>query len=255
MTAKYENVHWENRDGIAIITIDRPKALNALNMATMKELHALFAEVAHDETVDVIILTGAGEKAFVAGADIKEMAAMDTLSGRDWGRFGQAVTQQLEDAPQPVIAEVNGYALGGGCELTLACDFRYASENAQFGQPEVKWGICAGFGASQRLTRAVGPAMAKELLYTADFIDAQEALRIGLVNRVVPQKDLLETALATAKRIQKNAKVAVRATKRSVLAGQDLDQRNAIELEAQYFGICFATEDQTKRMQSFGKKK
>ena len=147
MTAKYENVHWENRDGIAIITIDRPKALNALNMATMKELHALFAEVAHDETVDVIILTGAGEKAFVAGADIKEMAAMDTLSGRDWGRFGQAVTQQLEDAPQPVIAAVNGYALGGGCELSLACDFRYASENAQFGQPEVKWGICAGFGA------------------------------------------------------------------------------------------------------------
>lgn len=150
---------------------------------------------------------------------------------------------------------MNGYALGGGCELTLACDFRYASEKAQFGQPEVKWGICAGFGASQGLTRAVGPAMAKELLYTADFIDAREALRIGLVNRVVPQKDLLETALATARRIQKNAKAAVRATKRSVLAGQDLDQRNAIELEAQYFGICFATEDQTKRMQLFGKKK
>lgn len=253
-TTGWENVKVKIEDRIGIVTVCRPKALNALNLATMKELDCLFSMFQQETEVDVLIITGDGERSFVAGADIKEMAKMDTLMGRKWGEYGQSVMQRLEDMPYPVIAAVNGFALGGGCELTLACDFRYASENAKFGQPEVKWGICAGFGASQRLTRAVGPAMAKELLYTADMIDAQEALRIGLVNRVVPQAELLPTAIATAKRIQANAPLAVQFTKRSILHGQNLDQRAAISYEAQLFGLCFATEDQKKRMASFGKK-
>lgn len=253
-TDGWENVAIAVQDGIATVRVNRPQALNALNMATMKELDALFAQLATADDIDVVILTGAGDRAFVAGADIKEMAKMDTIAGRDWGAFGQQVMQRIEDLPQPVIAAVNGFALGGGCELSLACDIRYASDNAKFGQPEVKWGICAGFGGSQRLVRAVGPGMAKEMLYTADMIDAQEALRIGLVNRVLPQAELLPAVWELARKIQANARFAVRATKRSILHGQDMDQRAAIEHEAQLFGLCFATEDQRVRMESFGKK-
>ncbi len=253
-TTGWENVRVEIKDRIGIITVSRPNALNALNLATMKELDCLFSMFEQEDDVDVVILTGDGDRSFVAGADIKEMAEMDTLEGRKWGMYGQSVLQRLEDMPHPVIGAINGFALGGGCELALACDFRYASENAKFGQPEVKWGICAGFGASQRLVRAVGPAMAKEILYTADMIDAQEALRIGLVNRVLPQEELLPAAMETAKKIQENARLAVRFTKRSILHGQDMDQRAAISYEAQLFGLCFATEDQKERMASFGKK-
>jgi len=253
-TDGWTNVAIEITDGIAVVRVNRPKALNALNAATMRELDALFAELAAADEIDVVVLTGAGDRAFVAGADIKEMAKMDTIAGRDWGAFGQRVMQRIEDLPQPVIAAVNGFALGGGCELSLACDIRYASDTAKFGQPEVKWGICAGFGGSQRLVRAVGPAMAKEMLYTAGMIDAEEALRIGLVNRVLPQAELLPAVLELARNIQANARFAVRATKRAILHGQDMDQRAAIEHEAQLFGLCFATDDQRVRMESFGKK-
>ncbi|MCI5837538.1 MAG: enoyl-CoA hydratase-related protein [Veillonellaceae bacterium] len=255
-TTGWKNVRIrEEEEGIAVVRIARPEALNALNVETMKELDCLFSMLQTDPEIDVVIVTGEGERAFVAGADIKEMAAMDTLEGRKWGLYGQQVLQRLEDMVQPVIAAVNGFALGGGCELALACDFRYAAPNAVFGQPEVKWGICAGFGATQRLVRAVGPGMAKELLYTAEFISAEEALRIGLVNRVVPQEELLPTALATAKTIRANAKQAVQSTKQAILHGQDLDQRAGIAYEAQLFGMCFATAEQKERMASFGKKK
>lgn len=253
-TTGWKNVKISIEDRIALVTISRPSALNALNVETMKELDCLFAMLEQETEIDVVIITGEGERSFVAGADIKEMAEMDTLEGRKWGLYGQSVLQRLEDMPHVVIAAVNGFALGGGCELALACDFRYAAENATFGQPEVKWGICAGFGATQRLVRAVGPAMAKELLYTADFIDAEEALRIGLVNRVLPQKELLPAVIEVAKRIQANSHHAVQFTKRAILHGQDMDQRAAISYEAQLFGLCFATEDQKKRMASFGKK-
>lgn len=253
-TTGWKNVQVRIEDGIGVVTISRPDALNALNLETMKELDCLFSMFEQETEVDVVIVTGEGDRSFVAGADIKEMALMDTLEGRKWGEYGQSVMQRLEDMPQPVIAAINGFALGGGCEMALACDFRYASDNAKFGQPEVKWGICAGFGATQRLVRAVGPAMAKELLYTADMIDASEALRIGLVNRVVPLAELLPTAVATAKRIQANARLAVQFTKRAILHGQDMDQHRAISHEAQLFGLCFATDDQKTRMASFGKK-
>ena len=253
-TTGWKNVKIAIEDRIALVTISRPEALNALNVETMKELDCLFSMLEQETEIDVVVITGEGDRSFVAGADIKEMAEMDTLEGRKWGMYGQSVLQRLEDMPHVVIAAVNGFALGGGCELALACDFRYAADNAKFGQPEVKWGICAGFGGTQRLVRAVGPGMAKELLYTADFIDAQEALRIGLVNRVLPQTELLPAVMEVAKRIQANSHHAVQFTKRVILHGQDMDQRAAISYEAQLFGLCFATEDQKKRMASFGKK-
>lgn len=253
-TTGWKNVKIAIEDRIALVTISRPEALNALNVETMKELDCLFSMLEQETEIDVVVITGEGDRSFVAGADIKEMAEMDTLEGRKWGMYGQSVLQRLEDMPHVVIAAVNGFALGGGCELALACDFRYAADNAKFGQPEVKWGICAGFGGTQRLVRAVGPGMAKELLYTADFIDAQEALRIGLVNRVLPQTELLPAVMEVAKRIQANSHHAVQFTKRVILHGQDMDQRAAISYEAQLFGLCFATEDQKKRMATFGKK-
>lgn len=248
----WNNLLVTNEDGIVTVMINRPKAMNAINMELMKELEAFFSGLYDAPEADVVILTGAGDKAFVAGADIKEMAVMDAHSGRDWALLGERVTSLIERAPQPVIAAVNGYALGGGCELALACDFRYASANAKLGQPEAKWGINACFGGTQRLARAVGTGMAKELLYTARFIDAAEALRIGLVNRVLPdQAALMEAALATAKEIQASGKCAVRYTKLVVNDGRDLDIDAAIAAEAQYFGLCFDDPEQKARMTAF----
>lgn len=248
----WKNLLVDNQDGIVTVTINRPKAMNAINMELMKELEAFFTGLYDAPEADVVILTGAGDKAFVAGADIKEMAVMDAHSGRDWALLGERVTSLIERAPQPVIAAVNGYALGGGCELALACDFRYASANAKLGQPEAKWGINACFGGTQRLARAVGTGMAKELLYTARFIDATEALRIGLVNRVLPdQASLMDAAIATAKEIQASGKCAVRYTKLVVNDGRDLDIDAAIAAEAQYFGLCFDDPEQKARMTAF----
>lgn len=248
----WKNLLVDNQVGIVTVTVNRPKAMNAINMELMKELEAFFAGLADAPEADVVIFTGSGEKAFVAGADIKEMAVMDHESGRAWALLGERVTSLIEKAPQPVIAAVNGYALGGGCELALACDFRYASANAQLGQPEAKWGINACFGGTQRLARAVGAPMAKELLYTARFIDAAEALRIGLVNRVLPDKAaLMEAALATAKEIQRSGKCAVRYTKLLVNDGRDADIDKAIAAEAQYFGLCFDDPEQKARMTAF----
>ncbi len=252
VTDGWNDLLVSNEGGIVTVTINRPKALNAINMELMKELEAFFEGLKDAPEADVIILTGAGERSFVAGADINEMAVMDSQTGRGWALLGERVTSLIERAPQPVIAAVNGYALGGGCELALACDFRYASANAKMGQLEAKWGINACFGGTQRLSRAVGAPMAKELLYTARAIDADEALRIGLVNRVLPDKEsLMAAAIATAKAIQGSGKCAVRYTKLLVNDGRDMPIDAAIAAEAQYFGLCFDDPEQKARMTAF----
>ena len=251
----YENINYTAENGIATIAINRPKALNALNLATLTELKDVVEKIAVDKTVQVVIITGAGEKSFVAGADIVEMSTKNAVEGRVWGQVGQNVFTEIENLPQPVIAAVNGFALGGGCELACACDIRYASENAKFGQPEVGLGITPGFGGTQRLTRVVGRGHAKELIYTANIIDAQEALRIGLVNQVVPQAELMDAVMKVAKTITKKAPVAVQLAKAAINRGINCDVVTGIAYEAEVFGLCFATADQKEGMKAFIEKR
>ncbi|WP_122628052.1 short-chain-enoyl-CoA hydratase [Lucifera butyrica] len=252
---QFENLLFEKDNGIGMITINRPKALNALNGATLSELDALCDQLAKDNSVKVVIVTGSGEKAFIAGADITEMQPMSAVEGRNWGKFGQAVFNKLENLPQPVIAAVNGFALGGGCELAMACDIRIASEKAKFGQPEVTLGITPGFGGTQRLPRLVGKGRAKELLYTGDMIDAAEAYRIGLVNKVVPPEELLTVAKGMAAKILSRAAVAVQLCKAAVNEGMDMDLDSGVAYEAEVFGLCFATADQKEGMTAFTEKR
>lgn len=251
----YENINYTVENGIATIAINRPKALNALNLATLTELKDVVEKIAVDKAVQVVVITGAGEKSFVAGADIVEMSTKNAVEGRVWGQVGQNIFTEIENLPQPVIAAVNGFALGGGCELACACDIRYASENAKFGQPEVSLGITPGFGGTQRLTRVVGRGHAKELIYTANIIDAQEALRIGLVNKVVPQAELMDTVMKVAKTITKKAPVAVQLAKAAINRGINCDVVTGISYEAEVFGLCFATEDQKEGMKAFIEKR
>ncbi len=251
----YQNLLFVNQDGIGIITLNRPKALNALNGQLMLEISHLADEIAKDETVKVVIITGSGDKAFVAGADITEMQPMSAIEGRNWGKLGQATFAKIENLPQPVIAAVNGFALGGGCELAMACDIRIASERAKFGQPEVSLGITPGFAGTQRLARLVGRGIAKELLFTGDMIDAAEAYRIGLANRVVPAEQLMDTAKELAQKIMSRAPVAVQLCKAAVNEGMDMDQDSAVAYEAEVFGLCFATADQTEGMSAFVEKR
>ncbi len=251
----YENINYTVENGIATIAINRPKALNALNLATLTELKDVVEKIAVDKAVQVVIITGAGEKSFVAGADIVEMSTKNAVEGRVWGQVGQNIFTEIENLPQPVIAAVNGFALGGGCELACACDIRYASENAKFGQPEVGLGITPGFGGTQRLTRVVGRGHAKELIYTANIIDAQEALRIGLVNKVVPQAELMDAVMKLAKTITKKAPVAVQLAKAAINRGINCDVVTGISYEAEVFGLCFATADQKEGMKAFIEKR
>ena len=251
----YENINYTVENGIATIDINRPKALNALNLATLTELKDVVEKIAVDKAVQVVIITGAGEKSFVAGADIVEMSTKNAVEGRVWGQVGQNIFTEIENLPQPVIAAVNGFALGGGCELACACDIRYASENAKFGQPEVGLGITPGFGGTQRLTRVVGRGHAKELIYTANIIDAQEALRIGLVNKVVPQAELMDAVMKLAKTITKKAPVAVQLAKAAINRGINCDVVTGISYEAEVFGLCFATADQKEGMKAFIEKR
>lgn len=251
----YQNLLFVNQDGIGIITLNRPKALNALNGQLMLEISHLADEIAKDETVKVVIIIGSGDKAFVAGADITEMQPMSAIEGRNWGKLGQATFAKIENLPQPVIAAVNGFALGGGCELAMACDIRVASERAKFGQPEVSLGITPGFAGTQRLARLVGRGIAKELLFTGDMIDAAEAYRIGLANRVVPAEQLMDTAKELAQKIMSRAPVAVQLCKAAVNEGMDMDQDSAVAYEAEVFGLCFATADQTEGMSAFVEKR
>lgn len=243
-------VNYEVKDYIAVVTINRPEALNALNSQVLDELGKVFDAVDVNE-VRVIILTGAGEKSFVAGADIGEMSTLTEQEGVAFGKKGNDVFRKIEACPVPVIAAVNGFALGGGNELALSCDIRICSENAVFGQPEVGLGITPGFGGTQRLARVINPGKAKELIYSAKNIKAPEALALGLVNAVYSSEELMDAALKMASRIAGNAPVAVRACKKAINDGLQVDIDSAIVIEEKLFGSCFATQDQKDGMAAF----
>ncbi|MCQ2492162.1 MAG: enoyl-CoA hydratase-related protein [Lachnospiraceae bacterium] len=243
-------VNYEQEGYVGVITINRPKALNALNSEVLKDLEAVIDAVDID-TTRCLILTGAGEKSFVAGADIGEMSSLTKAEGEAFGKIGNDVFRKLETLPVPVIAAINGFALGGGCEIAMSCDIRLAAENAIFGQPEVGLGITPGFGGTQRLARIVGVGKAKEIIYTAFNIKADEALRIGLVNAVYPQEELMAKAQKMAAKIASNAPIAVRNCKKAINDGLQVDMDAAIVIEEKLFGDCFETEDQKAGMGNF----
>jgi enoyl-CoA hydratase/carnithine racemase len=251
----FKHLKYEKKDGIAYIAVNRPDVRNALNSATISELGTAFDTAGADAEVRVVILTGSGEKAFVAGADINELSKLTPLAGKEYALAGQAVFSAIEQLGKPVIAAVNGYALGGGCELAMACTFRIASENAVLGQPEVKLGIIPGYGGSQRLPRLVGRGPALQMLLTGEPIPAAEALRIGLVNQVVPQAELLSTAEAIAKKIMANAPLAVKFCLDVVNRGMETSQEAGQHLEATLFGLCCATEDAKEGTKAFLEKR
>ncbi|MEA4825726.1 MAG: short-chain-enoyl-CoA hydratase [Clostridium sp.] len=252
---EFKNVILTKENGIGYLTINRPKALNALNSETLGEICSAVDEISKDDEILVVILTGAGEKSFVAGADISEMKDMNVIEGRKFGILGNKAFRAIETLEKPVIAAVNGFALGGGCELSMACDMRIASTNAKFAQPEAGLGITPGFGGTQRLPRLVGMGMAKQLIYTTNMIDAQEAYRIGLVNKVVALEELISEAEKIAKDIIKNAPFAVKLCKQAINRGMQVDMDTAIAFEAELFGACFSTEDQTEGMTAFIEKR
>ena len=247
-------ITYEQEGFVGIITINRPKALNALNSEVLKELDACLDGV-NLETTRALILTGAGEKSFVAGADIGEMSTLTKAEGEAFGKIGNDVFRKLETFPIPVIAAVNGFALGGGCEISMSCDIRICSDNALFGQPEVGLGITPGFGGTQRLARIIGVGKAKEMIYAATNIKADEALRIGLVNAVYPLEELMPAAKKLAGKIAKNAPIAVRACKKAINEGLDVDMDKAIVIEEKLFGNCFESEDQKEGMAAFLEKR
>lgn len=252
---EFKNLILTSKNGIGYLTINRPKALNALNSETLNEIYLAIEEISKDDNIFVVILTGTGEKSFVAGADISEMKSMNVIQGREFGILGNKTFRAIETLEKPVIAAVNGFALGGGCELSMACDVRIASTNAKFGQPEAGLGITPGFGGTQRMPRLVGMGMAKELIYTTNIIDAQEAYRIGLVNKVVPLEELMPTAIKLANDMIKNAPIAVKLCKQAINRGMQVDIDTAIAFEAELFGACFSTEDQTEGMTAFVEKR
>ncbi len=231
--------------------VNKPEVLNILDTPTVLEIEQCFRALNVDENVSVIIITGAGEKAFIAGGDIKEMQVKTSIEGREYGRNGQRALFAIENCTKPVIAAVNGYALGGGTELAMACDIIIASERAKFGQPEVGLGVTPGFAGTQRLPRIVGRGMGKELIYTGRMADAEEAQRIGLVNRVVPHEMLMKEALALAENIADNGQQAVRSCKELVNFAMDVDLHSGLEKEMGAFGACFSTEDQKEGMDAF----
>lgn len=247
-------VTYEQKEFVGVITINRPKALNALNAEVLEDLEKVIDEVNLEET-RCLIITGAGEKSFVAGADIAAMSNMTQEEGRAFAAKGNAVFRKIETFPIPVIAAVNGFALGGGCELSMSCDIRLAADTAVFAQPEVSLGITAGFGGTQRLARIIGVGKAKELLYTTGKIKAEEALSLGLVNAVYPLEELMDAAMKLAGKIARNAPIAVRATKKAINDGLQVDMDKAIDVEVQNFGTCFETEDQKNAMAAFVEKR
>jgi enoyl-CoA hydratase len=251
----YENISLSVEEGIAILKVNRPKVLNALNRATLLEIQRALKELEKDPGVRVLIITGEGEKAFVAGADISEMAPMNPKEAFEFSKLGHETLRLLEEFPSPVIAAVNGYALGGGLELVLACDIILASENARLGLPEVTLGICPGFGGTQRLPRLIGKARAKELIFTGEMIDAKKAYEYGIVNKVVPQDKLLDEAKEIARKIAKNGPLAVRTAKRLVEMGLETSLRNGEAMEMEAWANLFATEDQKEGMRAFLEKR
>lgn len=246
-----ENIQLEVRDGIAFLTLNRPKVLNALNAATLRELEAAVEQVRDEPAIRATVLTGAGEKAFAAGADIQELANVNAVEGHDLALRGQRVFRAIETCGKPVIACVNGFALGGGCELALACSLRIASENARFGQPEVKLGLIPGYGGTQRLARLVGKGVALQMILTGEMISAADALRVGLVNEVVVPDQLLARGEALARTIAGMAPLAVRYSLEAVDRGYDLPLDNALALEASLFGLSCGTSDKAEGTAAF----
>jgi len=251
----FENLLFEKKNSIAYVTINRPKVLNALNSATMQELRAVFTELKDDRSIRAVILTGSGEKAFVAGADIGELNKNNAVEAKEYTHRGQAVLDLIESLGKPVIACINGFALGGGCEIAMACTLRLASENAKIGQPEVKLGIIPGYGGSQRLPRLVGKGIAMQLLLTGEMITAQEAYRIGLVNEVLPAGQLIARAEAIAQAIMKNGPLAIQYCMEAVNHGMEMTQQEGLYLEATLFAVCCATEDKNEGTAAFLEKR
>ncbi|WP_411679538.1 short-chain-enoyl-CoA hydratase [Clostridium thailandense] len=251
---EFKNITFVKEGKIGIVTLNRPKALNALNSETLRELDSAFDALHADKEILAVIITGEG-KAFVAGADISEMKDLNTIEGREFGILGNKVFRKLENMGKPVIAAINGFALGGGCELSMACDSRIASAKAKFGQPESGLGITPGFGGTQRLPRLVGEGMAKELIFTGKIVDAKEALRIGLVNRVVEPEQLMDEVKALANTIAAQAPIAVKLCKTAINRGMQCDIDTGIAYEAEVFGQCFSTDDQKEGMTAFIEKR
>lgn len=249
-----DSVIFEKQGNIAVISINRPKALNALNADLLKDLDCAIDKVIEDEDIYVAILTGAG-KAFVAGADIGEMKDMNPIEGRKFADKGMKLFRKIELMEKPIIAAVNGFALGGGCELSMCCDIRIASDRAKFGQPEVGLGITPGFGGTQRLSRLIGEGRAKELIFTTNIIKADEAYRIGLVNKVVEGEELMEAAMEMAKNIASKGQIAIRYAKDAINKGGEVDLDTAMSIEKNLFGLCFASEDQKEGMAAFLEKR
>jgi enoyl-CoA hydratase len=253
--ATFENLLYEKKNAIAYVTINRPKVLNALNMATMEELRTVFHAIKADDAIRVVIMTGAGEKAFIAGADINELAKNNAVEGKAYTHKGQSVLNLIENLGKPVIACINGFALGGGCEIAMACTMRLASDNAKLGQPEVKLGIIPGYGGTQRLPRLVGKGIAMQLVLSGEMITAAEAHRIGLVNEVVPQPELIARAEAIAQKIIANAPLAVQYAIEAINKGMEMTLQEGLYLEATLFGVCCATEDKTEGTKAFLEKR
>lgn len=251
----FSSLLFEKKNAIAYVAINRPKVLNALNGATMGELRTLFTQLRDDREIRVVILTGAGEKSFVAGADIGELQTNNPVEAKEYTHRGQAVLDLIESLGKPVIACINGFALGGGCEIAMACTMRIASENAKLGQPEVKLGIIPGYGGTQRLPRLVGKGIAMQLLLTGDMISAQEAHRIGLVNEVVPADQLIARAEAIAQAIIKNAPLAIQYCLEAVNHGMEMTLPEGLFLEASLFAVCCATEDKKEGTSAFLEKR
>lgn len=250
----YENLKFEVKDGIAFITINRPQAMNALNLDVLNELHSAFKEIEKNDDICAAILTGEG-KAFVAGADIAQMHVLDAVEGRNMMMVGHRLMNYMESIEKPIIAAVNGFALGGGCELAMACDIRVASEKAKFGQPEVNLGIIPGFGGTQRLPRLVGKNMGKYLIMTAEVITADEAYRIGLVEKMVPPEELMATAEKIARTIMSKAPIAIGAAKTVINNGYGLDMKTASAMEIEAFTAPFASQDKAEGMAAFLEKR
>jgi enoyl-CoA hydratase len=255
VSISFENISYEVKGSIAYITMNRPKVMNALNRKTVEELNAAFHTAKGDATVKGVILTGAGEKAFIAGADIAELSAIEGEQAGEFSKKGQEVLLFIETLGKPVIAAVNGFALGGGCETAMACTIRIAAENAKFGQPEVKLGIIPGYGGTQRLPRLVGKGRALQLILTGDLIDAHEAYRIGLVNEVVPAADLISRCEAILKQIDTNAPLAIRYSIDAVNEGVNTDLSSGLKLEARYFTLAAGTDDRKEGTSAFVQKR
>lgn len=247
----WNNIMLEKEESISILTINRPKVLNALNAETLAEIDVALEEIKKDLQIRALIITGAGDKAFIAGADIVYMSKLSPLEAKDFSRLGQVIFSKIENLSIPVIAAINGFALGGGCELACACDIRVASDKARFGQPEVSLGILPGFGGTQRLTRLINPGLAKEIIFTADMYDAQFAQQIGLVNHIVPVAELLNYCKNMAKKIAARGPVAVKLAKEAINEGLEMDVEKALIHEADLFGLVFTTSDHQEGMEAF----